>query len=42
MLAREHGVRVDGLDLSVANVALARGAADRAGPTVDAARVAFQ
>ncbi len=31
LLAREYGMRVDGLDLSAANVALARGAADAAG-----------
>lgn len=31
LLAREHGVRADGVDLSPANVALGRGAADAAG-----------
>jgi arsenite methyltransferase len=31
LLAREFGVRVEGVDLSAANVALARGAADSAG-----------
>ncbi|MGH3713184.1 MAG: methyltransferase domain-containing protein [Micromonosporaceae bacterium] len=31
LLAAEHGVRVDGLDLSASNVALAQGAADAAG-----------
>jgi arsenite methyltransferase len=33
LLAHEHGVRVDGIDLSGANVALARGAAAAAGVT---------